>query len=288
MSFELSPLRHSVAFEMTTGKVVGDAAQAADATCILDIHSNLAMNMVDFGLELEGNRGNYSKWVTLAPNEGIAVTGLTSCGAIFVANGDFSRVAAGHMSGDAQFVEEWCASLMKSSVTPTFILYGTGTSGSRETGGKVLSKYMKYINNLPPVRAPAVASCGSIFLVRSTRGLAVASRNPELPFKRKGQAVRAERTKLSEVDGLMLDYLNLKDYDEDNLANFVMLISALGHRVGVPVGLAFDEVAQKELLAQHGKDVIKRYGELLAKMPPDYKQDFLKFEIFKRYPHWKF
>jgi hypothetical protein len=109
MSFGLSQQRSSVTFDMTTGAEVDVTVE--NATCILDIHSNISMNMAEFGLDELRSHGNFSRWVSLDAEEGVAVTGLTSCGAVFVANKDFSRVAAGHMSGDAQFVEGWCRKL---------------------------------------------------------------------------------------------------------------------------------------------------------------------------------
>src|SRR4051812_10493820 len=103
MSFILSPRRNSVAFDVTTqARIRFDVTKT---TCILDINSNTWINLREFALDEIVNQGNYSNWVPLRANEGVAVSGLTSCGAVFVANNDFSKVAAGHMSGDARFVD---------------------------------------------------------------------------------------------------------------------------------------------------------------------------------------
>src|SRR5262245_36022509 len=190
MSFMLSEECPSVTFAMMGAAEVMFDVQ--NATCILDIHSNLPMNMGRFGLNEIENQGNYSKWVSLQPNQGVAVTGLASCGAVFVANIDFSRIAAGHMSGDAQFVEDWCKKLLTSSptVTPHFVLWGTGPDGGLKSGGMVLLDYMNKFK-IPPVRAPAVAKCSQIFLMRSQTGggIACASRTA-IPFQREGQAIQ--------------------------------------------------------------------------------------------------
>ncbi|MCK9605066.1 MAG: hypothetical protein M0R33_01290 [Methylomonas sp.] len=283
MSFGLSQQRSSVAFDMTTGAEV--SFDVENASCILDIHSNISMNMAEFGLPEFLTHGNFSKWVSLDANEGVAVTGLTSCGAVFIANKDFSRVAAGHMSGDARFVKDWCNKLSNSNsnVQPHFILWGTGPTGSRKTGGKVLMEYMRYFG-ISPSRAPAVASCGAIFLVRSQRGVAYASNTIAIPFKRRGQAVREFKMPTQE-ESAVRDYFNLETFNSQSLPDQLMLIQAIARLVNHEnIPLAFDEESQKKLISLHGKVVTKAYLELV---PVLLKSRFLQFEIFKLYPDWK-
>jgi hypothetical protein len=316
VSFELSPKRASVAFDMTTGTEV-DFDDVEEATCILDIHSNLSMNMGDLGLDVDIRHGNFSKWVSLEFNQGVAVTGLTSCGAVFIANRDFSRVAAGHMSGDAQFVEDWCAKLLRSGsgVEPYFILWGTGTSGSRKTGGMVLLQYMRRFGpqpppplpprvgipsiprvgappsrrfGIPPSRAPAVASCGAIFLVRSGRGTAYASHTIELPFRRRGQAVRETRTfETTETGTIVSSYSDIKGYDIDDLVNQALLIYRISQEIDYEkIPMPFSAEAQKTVLTLHGKKVTKAYLEVLSRVPRSFRDEFVTFKIFKHYPDW--
>jgi hypothetical protein len=284
MSFLLSPQRSSVAFDLTTGAEV--RFEVEQATCILDIHSNRAINMADFGLDEFRTHGNFSKWVSLDENEGVAVTGLTSCGAVFLANRDCSRVAAGHMSGDARFVGGWCAKLADSSpkVEPYFILWGTGPDGSRKTGGKLLLDYMRWFG-ISPSRAPAVAACGALFLVRSRAGVACASHTIAIPFQRRGQAVR-EVIRQTEEEKVARALLTLESFNSREINDQFMLIYTLANWVHYQKGVPFktDEPSMSELIAEHGKAVTQAY---LAQLPVNQKGYFLQFEIFKLYPSWK-
>lgn len=179
MSFILEyPRKQNVAFTIAGEQEV---EFQPSGRCVLDINSNFYFNMRGFGLLQNGLQGNFSKWVELNNNEGLAVTGLTSCGAVFVASSDFSRVAAGHMSGDAQYVKEWCDGLLKdSAVQPHFLVFGSGLDGSARTGGEVLMKYMKRFD-IPPNRAPAVKGCGSVYVRRSGSSATVyASRSSKM------------------------------------------------------------------------------------------------------------
>lgn len=285
MSFELSPKRPVVAFDITTGQEVD--AQPDDAKCKLDIHSNLAIDMGGMGYRSDACLGNYSTWVDLQANEGVAVTGLTSCGAVFLANSDFSKVAAGHMSGDAQFFDDWCRSLLRTQTKPAFLLWGTGTTGSRSRGGKMLMAYMKAFG-LSPSRAPAVASCGAIFLVRSTRGLAFASQDVRLPFQAIGQAVRDVVLEHSPLTRLLIEYAGYKNYDEaGDLVNAYLLIKTLAASFNEDVGFDFDEEAQTEVIKTRGPTLIKRYAKTVAEMPSSYLDDFKRFNLFKRFPELK-
>src|SRR5689334_16842287 len=101
MSYSLNTERSSVAFAMDTGEQIQERPD--DFDCVLDIYSNRTLDLGPVGLGEFGHQGNYSGWMALSDNEGVAVTGLTSCGAVLVANANFSFVAAGHMSGDARF-----------------------------------------------------------------------------------------------------------------------------------------------------------------------------------------
>jgi len=283
MSFGLTPQRRWIAFDMTTGSTLSETAD--NVTCVLDIHSNLAMNMGNFGLDRFSSSGNYSVWVPLVDNEGVAVTGLTSCGAVLVANRDFSRVAAGHMSGDATFVNGWCDYLMnnRAGVRPAFMLWGTGTSGSRKTGGKVLMQYMKALK-LSPSKAPAVASCGSILLARSSRGKAFASYDVRFEFRRTGQAVRtfSERNPLAE---LLSQFSMLQDFDNSaDLTNYTMLLVTLGTYVGESVTLQFAPDKQKTLIVEQGPALMQKYAPKVAQLPADYQKAFRSFNIFKAFP----
>lgn len=144
--------------------------------CLLNISSNLPSQMANkSGAELIAFstvfEGNFSGWVTLAPNDAIAVSGLTSCGAVFVANHNFSKVAAGHMSGDVQFVKRWCELLAEdTTINPHYMLFATGNSGGYNAG-EVLKSYMKTWGMWAhPVRAPSVKNVGSVLLCRSAAG----------------------------------------------------------------------------------------------------------------------
>jgi hypothetical protein len=252
----------------------------SNVTCVLDIHSNLAISMGNFGLGDFDNSGNYSTWVPLADNEGVAVTGLTSCGAVLVANHNFSQVAAGHMSGDARFVSGWCKYLMSARVKPAFMLWGTGTSGSRETGGSVLMQYMNALR-LQPSKAPAVASCGSILLARSSGGKAFASREVYFEFRRKGQAVRTF-TKRSPQAELLSQFDTLKSFDDSgDLNHYAMLLATLGNYVGEEVPLLHKEDAQRALILARGPELMKKFAALL---PDSFQQAFRNFNIFKAFP----
>ena len=154
--------RTQVAFKVPDGSAIDFDPSGSE--CLLNINRNLWFDMKGLA-SIQDHDGNFSKWMTLEANQGIAVTGLTSCGAIFFANADFSRVAAGHMSGDAVFTEAWCDYLGQ-RLQPFYLIFGTGFDGSARIGGAVLMQYMKAFE-IPPSRAPAVKGCGKIFVCRS-------------------------------------------------------------------------------------------------------------------------
>ena len=170
--------RTEVAFKVPDGKAID--FDPSGTKCLFDINRNLWFDMRGAG-SVQDNQGNFSKWMTLDANEGIAVSGLTSCGAVFFASHDFSRIAAGHMSGDAVFAEEWCEKLGE-GLQPFYLIFGTGFDGSARRGGEVLMQYMRRFN-IPPSRAPAVKGCGKIFVCRSadkTYGIVCARRSGDL------------------------------------------------------------------------------------------------------------
>ena len=283
MSYELSPQRRSIAFDMPSGNRIDEQPDGYD--CVLDIHSNVVMDLGAMGLGTYGHQGNYSGWVSLADNEGVAVTGLTSCGAVLVANPDFSRVAAGHMSGDACFVKDWCAALTtgRNAVQPAYMLWGTGPTGSRSTGGQMLMQYMKAFG-LNPAHAPAVAACGAIFLVRSGRGKAFAHHDVRIAFRPQGQAVRTPREPSALRDALMR-FTTLQDFDvSDDMANFAMLMTSLGGYVNERVALEMDPDAAHAMILARGPALMRRFVPLLADLPESYQQAFRDFNLFRKYP----
>lgn len=137
---------------------------------ILDISSNLpyGVNMGAHKLIQDYVRGNFSKWISVPRGLGVAVSGLTSCAAIFAASENFDWIAAGHMSGDAQFVKQWCEELLHATpgVAVKYLIFGTGPDSSARRGGSVLLEYMRFCG-ISPARAPAVKGCGSILVHRS-------------------------------------------------------------------------------------------------------------------------
>lgn len=160
MSYLLRPQRRRVAFNVRTGAQTN--FDLSPYMCILNIKTNMYFYMTFASLQ-DARFGNFSSWVPIDPGEAIAVTGLASCGGVFFANSDFSMVAAGHMSGDAQFVAQWCDSLAEDGVRPHYLLWATGPDGSRSLGGRALRQYMRRFG-INPVRAPAVANCTQIVL----------------------------------------------------------------------------------------------------------------------------
>lgn len=133
--------------------------------CRFNNRTNTWFDMGSYALFQDPLKGNYSRWISTKRNQGVAVTGLTSCGAIFFANHDFSKIAAGHMSGDAQFVEDWCK-LLEYSHKPFYLVFGAGPDGSVSMAGEVLMNYMKRFG-IQPNCAPAVQGCSQIFVCRS-------------------------------------------------------------------------------------------------------------------------
>ena len=278
MSYDLTN-RDSVTFNVLTGAKV--EFDVGNATCVLDIHSNLFIDMAKHGLHQKS--GNYSRWVSLNDNEGVAVTGLTSCGAVFIANREFSRIAAGHMSGDAFLAQEWLDALLKdASIKPWFMVWGTGPTGSRRTGGTVLRQYMKALDISSMARAPAVAGCGAVFLVKSAIPIVHATRDVWINVKRSGQAVKKEYKVSTELERAVAKFNNsVKLYDgSDTTSQFLLLQSLLSIMRNQTVGIIIEESKQKEFILQNG-DVLKQYYQTL---PPGLKTAFLKFAIFEAYP----
>jgi hypothetical protein len=288
MSFELNQHRKTVAFDLPTGAPIS-SVDLSKITCILDIYSNVPINMDGLGFHEFDKYGNFSTWVSLKSNQAVAVTGLTSCGAVFIANGDFTRVAAGHMSGDAQFVAGWCEKLKSigRGIEPSYILWGTGTDGSRRTGGSVLAQYGEFFN-IPLTRAPDVVSCGAILLARSPSGsgVAYASYLPDISFRRAGQAVREDLTLPDKESQAVIDFETLNKYNTRTVMDQMMLIVELGRRLWYQpqLMLVFDDDSQEKMLSSHGKIVAQKY---LAGLPANCKNLFLEFEIFKLHPDWK-
>ena len=281
MSFELNADRTEVAFYVRGGTAIEDFDETA-VTLVLDISSNMHMDMGDHafrGTVSKSNQtpGNFSGWVALKPGQGVAVSGLTSCGAVFLANQDFSRIAAAHMSGDAHFAEDWATQLGKDA--PHFLLWGTGPDGSRSSGGQVLWEYMKGLK-IPPARAQAVAGCGCIALTAS--GVALASRSTRFfACKRSGQAIQKTRGPVSAEDLDRLNFYTLcTSFNSTSKPDQFMLFRAVASYVGVSTPFAFDEEEQQEAIA-NGKEI---FGAYYRKLPSNLKATFLKFEIFKLHP----
>jgi len=138
---------------------------------ILNIYTNLPLNMGAHGLINDYSRGNFSKWISVPQGFGVAVSGLTSCAAIFAASENFDWIAAGHMSGDAQFVNQWCEELLHGApdVAVRYLIFGTGPDSSARRAGSVLMEYMQFWH-ISPACAPAVKGCGSILVQRSPGG----------------------------------------------------------------------------------------------------------------------
>jgi hypothetical protein len=280
------PARTSVTFNMNNGALVD--FDLKNTSCVLDIYSNVKINMADYRMEEVDAMGNYSKWVDLNFYDGVAVTGLTSCGAVFVADQTFSCVAAAHMGGDAQFAEDWCEKLVSSrpKVVPYYILWGTGPDGSRSSGGKILLEYAKHLN-VPFTRAPAVAACGAIFLARTPTGIAAASRSTdtsELPFKRTGQAVRTYKMPTRE-EIIVQHWLGLDIFNSDKIVEHYLMIQSMGVFINYKPELPFtmDEKAMERTLSLHAKQITTQY---VARLPVGFKAKFSGFKIFKQHPEW--
>lgn len=161
MSFILSQQRPRVAFSVPGGNTI--AFDLSGYRCMLDIKTNLYFTMPHAMIQ-DAFRGNFSTWINVSPSQAVAVSGLTSCGAVFVANTDFSRIAAGHMSGDVQYIEEWCDELGDSDAGPPhYLVWATGPDSSGWRRGTMLMEYMNRLR-IPPIRAPAVKSCSEIVL----------------------------------------------------------------------------------------------------------------------------
>jgi hypothetical protein len=282
--------RENLTFDAVTGAEAQFDIRAA--TCVLDIHSNILFDMHDYGLHQTS--GNYSKWVHLDDNQGVAVTGLASCGAVFLANEDFSRVAAGHMSGDALYAAEWLCKLMagghRGTRIPRFILWATGTSGSRSVrfGGHVLLKYMGTFN-IPPSRAPAVAGCGAVLLIKSAAGAIVhASRSHEIAgCNRSGQAIKDEYKEPSQEEQILGDFhTKVKNYDGEGIVSQFLLIQSISSLIAYhpPITFTTGKEAQEKALSEHGKNVTNAYYTTL---PTYLKPAFLEFAIFKSHPEWR-
>jgi hypothetical protein len=137
---------------------------------ILNISSNLYMGMNGYGL-IQDNQGNFSISIKVPPGSSVTVSMLDSCCAIFLISEDFDSIAAGHMSGDAVFVEDWCKKLSKSSA-PKYLIWGFGGKSSLMLSQKVLAEYIKCCN-IEPKNVFAVYGCGSIQVQRSSGGAVV-------------------------------------------------------------------------------------------------------------------
>ena len=282
MSFELGPNRLQVAFDITTGELIDDKPD--DARCKLDIHSNISMDMGGMQFADDTSEGNFSRWVELQAGEGVAVTGLTSCGAVFLANSDFSRVAAGHMSGDARLAKAWCSYIHKSGTQPAFLLWGTGAIGARGWGGRVLMSYMKEFR-LAPSRAPAVAGCGAVFLVRSNRGCAFAWSAVQMPFQTVGQAVRRLSSSSLELAAKLTQYASLRVADEaGTIEQSYMLLYELSDR-SLPI--VFEDEARLKSILENGPGLMRAYAKVVATFLPSYIQDFQQWKLFRTYPKLK-
>ena len=173
----------SVTFPMPNDGQGGTLANAPTGfNCLVNISSNLPPWMISnpgshhFSIA-DPNKGNFTNWMTLGPMDAMAVSGLDSCGAIFVTNHNFSQVAAGHMSGDVQFVEDWCTLLSWSPhIAPHYLVFACGHNGGYNSG-EVLGKYMTAFDLWShPVRAPTITGTGSVLLMRTAVGAVVHAR----------------------------------------------------------------------------------------------------------------
>jgi hypothetical protein len=68
MSWELSQTRKSIAFGVRT-LAVESSFDPTQTICILDIHSDVLIDLGDLGLGQYEASGNFSKWVGLSVNE---------------------------------------------------------------------------------------------------------------------------------------------------------------------------------------------------------------------------
>jgi hypothetical protein len=282
---------NTVAFDLRTGAQI--SFDLSKITCILDIYSNAGTTMEGLGLPKFDKDGTFSTWVSLEPNQAVAVTGLASCGAVFIANGDFTRVAAGHIGGNASFVADWCEELQRidRGIKPSYVLLGTGPAGSPDTSG-ILRQYVECFH-ISADCARDVVSCSKILLARSQSGVVYASRSGDISFRRAGQAVRGDFT-LPDTKSPEVEYFKtLAIYDSGKLDAQMTLIQALGKRLDyrpkIPFGFSEDaqealRPLQEALLSLHGKEIAQQY---LARLPAYWQDRFLQFKIFQKHPDWK-
>jgi hypothetical protein len=180
MSFELPAVNGAkIAFKIPNGMPESVLSEdPRDFNVKIDISTNMYAGRSVVGqnfLSMNGEEdGNFSNWIDLAINEAAAVSGLTSCGAIFCANSDFSKVAVGHMSGDVRYSETWVNLLKRSNkIKPYYMVFATGNDGGYNAGEILMNYMVAFDMRRHPLRAPAVKSCGSIALIRASADSAV-------------------------------------------------------------------------------------------------------------------
>jgi hypothetical protein len=218
----------------------------------------------------------------LAPLQAVMVSGLTSCGAVLVANQDFSQVAAGHMSGDARLVTDWCKALLANAQGPKpyYLIWGTGPDGGVAVGLREHNAYIAQLG-IAMGRSPAVANCFAVALTRD--GSVFAARDTRFDFKRSGQAVHVPRPEIAADDQVVLDYMMLMStFDTATPPDQIMLLESIARKVGhEPVAIVMDEPAIKQTVAARGKDLCAAYDRML---PQHLRQQFRSHPFFQANP----
>jgi hypothetical protein len=124
-------------------------------------------------------KGNMTKVLPLRGQTSVVISGLQSCGAVIVADMLCGNAAAAHVSGDLQFVDEWCTTLLATKgFTPHLLVVGRGTSGSKTWAEPVLREYAKALK-IRNQNAFLMDGCGAMGLTRA--GVAFAKKHCEWP-----------------------------------------------------------------------------------------------------------
>lgn len=114
-------------------------------------------------------KGNYSSWIDVNITQSVAVSGMASCASLFVGNHDWSKIAACHMSGQAQFSKGWCEKLLEAgNVKPCFFVFTTSEESTSDKD--ILAKYKKKLNVKDYLR---IKGCGAILVQRIIGGKSV-------------------------------------------------------------------------------------------------------------------
>lgn len=144
--------------------------------------------------------------------------------------------------------------------------------------------YMKEFR-LAPSRAPAVAGCGAVFLVRSNRGCAFAWSAVQMPFQTVGQAVRRLSSSSLELAAKLTQYASLRVADEaGTIEQSYMLLYELSDR-SLPI--VFEDEARLKSILENGPGLMRAYAKVVATFLPSYIQDFQQWKLFRTYPKLK-